>query len=77
MWRSTLRSSFSPTRFRNAREGAGHSREALGRLIDRSYFTIEAWERGKSVPSIRTACMVADTLGVPVDAFFEQLEVAV
>jgi DNA-binding XRE family transcriptional regulator len=72
-----VRSEFSPSGFRKAREAAGLSREKLGRRIDRSYFSIESWELGKSAPSIRTACEAADALGVPVSEFFRCEEVSV
>jgi ribosome-binding protein aMBF1 (putative translation factor) len=65
---------FSPTRLRAAREAAGLSKEALAVALNRPFWTLNAWERGTSAPSIANAQKLARALGLSIDDLVEDSE---
>ena len=55
-----------PDRFRNAREAAGLSREAVAESVGRSADSVAAWEQGRNRPRRSTLVRLADVLNVTV-----------
>lgn len=57
-------------RIRAFRKRRGWSQEDLAEHAGLSEDTVSAWERGKSLPSIKLLIAAAEALAVPVEAFF-------
>ena len=66
-----MQQQFSPRRLREAREAAGHRREAIAVQVDRSYETVAAYELGRVMPPAPILAQLAGLYGCRVDDFFE------
>lgn len=64
---------FSGQRLRAARIAAGIRPEALALSIGRSAHAVQAYELGRSLPSVSVLARLADALGQSIDAFFAEL----
>jgi transcriptional regulator with XRE-family HTH domain len=53
-------------RFRELRDRAGLSQEALARKVGVGVKAVYMWERGQRTPGLKTAARLADALGVTV-----------
>ncbi|WP_406157009.1 helix-turn-helix domain-containing protein [Streptomyces canus] len=58
-------------RIRAARTYAGLTQLELGNRVGRDHRTIHRWEYGQRVPSLDDLLLLADTLGVSPQEFFE------
>ena len=57
------------TRLKQLRIAAGLSQAELARMTHRHHSHVIAWERHKCIPRWQVACLLADALGVSVEAF--------
>ena len=62
---------FSPQRLRDARKARGLSPEQLATALERSFYTVDAWQRGRATPPTNTLPLLASILGVPLADLFE------
>jgi transcriptional regulator with XRE-family HTH domain len=67
---------FSARRLRDARKARGFSPEQLAIALERSFYTVSGWERGRVTPPTAVLPVIADVLGVQIADLFEpgQLE---
>lgn len=67
---------FSGHRLRRARCAAGLKPERLALLIDRSVWTVHAYERGNAQPTAEVLPRLAAAVGVAIDDLFAEQVVA-
>lgn len=63
---------FSGEKLRDFRRTAGISRERFAVLIDRSYQSLRHYESGKTTPPPDIGERIADVLGIPVEALYDE-----
>ena len=68
---------FSGARCRQKRSDAGVRAETVAIAIERSYYSVLEYERGRVVPPTTTLISLADFYGCPVDDLLEEVADAV
>lgn len=66
----TLPTGLWGSNLRTARERTGKSRGCLAKLVNRCELTVGRWEAGTRTPSPADRLLLADALGMPVEALF-------
>jgi transcriptional regulator with XRE-family HTH domain len=62
----------SPSRIRSLRHGRGWTQAELAAAANLATLTVTAYEAGKTTPSASALGRLAEALGCPVDAFYDQ-----
>ena len=65
---------FSGARCRQKRSDAGVRAETVAIAINRSYYSVLEYERGRVIPSLSTAIGLADFYDCPVDDLLEEAD---